>query len=139
MRFPGRVRPSRSSGQVEVVTQARGSRAVLTVANTGPVVPAAAIDRLFQPFQRPAADRTGHGDGRGLGLSIVQAIAGAHHAAITAHPQPRGGLLIDVNFPAGPAGGAFTSAQYPSGEHLSCRADIRHGKGAGFLAARHRD
>ena len=50
--------------------------------NTGPAVPATAIDPLLQPFQRLGADRTGHGDGLGLGLSIVQAIAQAHHAAL---------------------------------------------------------
>jgi signal transduction histidine kinase len=86
-------------GQVEVITQTRDSRAVLTVTNTGPPVPSAAIDRLFQPFQRLTADRTSRGDGLGLGLSIVQAIASAHHATITARPQPEGGLLIQVTFP----------------------------------------
>jgi signal transduction histidine kinase len=45
------------------------------VINTGAVIPAAAIDRLLQPFQRLGSDRTGHEDGLGLGLSIVQASA----------------------------------------------------------------
>jgi signal transduction histidine kinase len=93
------LRHNLPGGQVEVTTGTRGSRAVLTVANTGPVVPAEAIDRLFQPFQRLTADRTSRGDGLGLGLPIVQAIASAHHATITARPRPEGGLLIEVNFP----------------------------------------
>jgi signal transduction histidine kinase len=104
------LRHNLPGGQVEVTTGTRASRAVLTVANTGPVVPAAAIDRLFEPFQRITADRTSHGDGLGLGLSIVQAIASAHHAAITARPQPRGGLLIEVAFP-----GAQISSPIPHG------------------------
>jgi signal transduction histidine kinase len=86
-------------GRIEVTTETEGSHAVLTVANTGPPVPAAAMDRLFQPFQRLSADRTGRGDGHGLGLSIVQAIARAHRATITAQPRPGGGLLIAVAFP----------------------------------------
>ena len=94
------MRHNLPGGHVEVSSQTRGSRAVLTVANTGPVVPAAAIDRLFQPFQRLAADRTSRGDGYGLGLSIVQAIADAHHATITARPRPEGGLCIEVSFPS---------------------------------------
>jgi signal transduction histidine kinase len=94
------LRHNLPGGQVEVITATRSTRAVLTVANTGPVVPAAAIDQLFQPFQRLAADRTSHGDGLGLGLSIVQAIASAHHATITARPRPEGGLLIEVAFPS---------------------------------------
>ena len=87
-------------GHIEISTQTRDSRAVLTVANTGPMVPAAAIDQLFQPFQRLTPDRTRRGDGLGLGLSIVQAIASAHHATVTAHPRPTGGLHIEVTFPS---------------------------------------
>ena len=92
------LRYSLPGGQVDVVT-GTGDCAVLAVANTGPAVPAAAIDRLFQPFQRLAADRTSRGDGLGLGLSIVNAIASAHHATITARPRPEGGLSIEVSFP----------------------------------------
>jgi signal transduction histidine kinase len=86
-------------GRVDVTTGTRNSRAVLSVANTGPAVPAAAVDQLFQPFQRLGTDRTSRGEGLGLGLSIVQAIADAHSASITACPQPGGGLLVEVTFP----------------------------------------
>ena len=86
-------------GSVEVATGTRDSRAFLSVANTGPVVPAEAVDRLLQPFQRLAADRTGHGEGLGLGLSIVQAITQAHGATLTIRPQPSGGLHAEVSFP----------------------------------------
>ncbi len=86
-------------GRVDVTTSTAASRAVLSVANTGPAVPAAAVDRLFQPFRTLATDRTGRGEGLGLGLAIVQAIADAHGAAITASPQPEGGLRIEVTFP----------------------------------------
>jgi len=77
----------------------RDSRAVLSVSNTGPAVPAAAVDRLLRPFQRLGADRTGHAEGLGLGLSIVQAIAQAHGAALVVRPQPGGGLRVEVSFP----------------------------------------
>lgn len=86
-------------GRVEVSTGTRNSRAVLSVLNTGPAVPAAAVERLFQPFQRLAVGRTSRSEGLGLGLSIVQAIADAHGASITARPQPGGGLLVEVTFP----------------------------------------
>ena len=94
------LRHNLPGGWVEVTTATTDSRAVLTVANTGPVVPAAAVGRLFQPFQRLDTERTSRGDGFGLGLSIVQAIAETHGATITACPQPGGGLLIHVTFPA---------------------------------------
>jgi signal transduction histidine kinase len=69
---------------------------VLTVTNTGPVVPPEEVARLFEPFQRLAV-RTG--DGLGLGLSIVAAIATAHDATVAAEPRPEGGLVVTVTFP----------------------------------------
>ncbi len=93
------LRHNAPGGHIEVVTGTRDSRAVLSVINTGPLVPAAAIGRLLQPFQRLAPDRTGHGEGLGLGLSIVQAIARAHEAALSIRPQPSGGLHVEVSFP----------------------------------------
>jgi signal transduction histidine kinase len=86
-------------GSVEIGTRTAGRQAVLSIVNTGPRVPAAALDRLFQPFQRMTADRTSHSEGIGLGLSIVQAIAEAHGATITALALPDGGLLVEVAFP----------------------------------------
>lgn len=72
--------------------------AVLTVTNTGPIIPPDDVDRLFQPFQRLDPHRTHHKDGHGLGLSIVRAIASAHDAIITVHPQTEGGLCVAVTF-----------------------------------------
>jgi signal transduction histidine kinase len=75
-----------------------GDRATLTVTNTGPVVPAGEVDRLLQPFQRLSGDRTRHGEGVGLGLSIVAAVAGAHDAVLSVRPRPEGGLEVQVHF-----------------------------------------
>jgi signal transduction histidine kinase len=101
-------------GHVEIVTGARDSHAVLVVTNTGPIVPAEAVDELLRPFQRLVTDRTGHGQGLGLGLSIVQAIADAHGANLMIRPQSGGGLRIEVAFPqptTGHATGHATDAQ----------------------------
>jgi signal transduction histidine kinase len=87
-------------GVVEVTTSTAGRRAVISVANTGPLVPAGDITRLFQPFQRRAPDRTGSDEGLGLGLSIVHAIATAHDAQIEAGPGLQGGLTVVIGFPA---------------------------------------
>ena len=86
-------------GHVEITTATRHEHAYLTVTNTGPVVSADEIPRLFQPFQRLNGTRTQHKDGHGLGLSIVQAIATAHNATITTRAQPNGGLAIEITFP----------------------------------------
>ncbi len=74
-----------------MMTGRRGDVALLSITNPGPVVDAGAVDRLTQPFERLATERTGHGDGSGLGLSIVQAIVNAHAGSLTLRPR-RGGL-----------------------------------------------
>jgi len=53
----------------------------------------------YQRFQRLDGRRAQHKGGHGLGLSIVQAIATAHGAAISASALPMGGLSLDVIFP----------------------------------------
>jgi signal transduction histidine kinase len=90
-----------AGGGVHVSTTTREGQAILSVANDGPVIPAEELDRLQQPFQRLGADRTSHGDGHGLGLSIVYAIATAHKASLAVNPQPAGGLHAEVRFPNG--------------------------------------
>ena len=86
-------------GHVWVSTGVNDGKAVLSVANTGPVVSPDEVNRLFQPFQRLDGRRTHGKNGHGLGLSIVQAIATAHGAAITAAASPDGGLSVTVTFP----------------------------------------
>jgi len=93
------VRHNVADGRVQVATEMTDGRAVLSVTNTGPRIPPAGLDRLFQPFQRLDPRRANYKDGHGLGLSIVRAIATAHDATITAHPGPDGGLSVSVVFP----------------------------------------
>jgi signal transduction histidine kinase len=93
------VRHNVAGGHVEVRTGVKDGGAVLSVTNTGPLIPPAEVDRLFQPFQRLDPRRASYQDGHGLGLSIARAIATAHDATITAHPLPDGGLSVRVSFP----------------------------------------
>jgi signal transduction histidine kinase len=93
------LRHNDPSGWIEVRTGTPAGRPTLSVANSGPLIPAADVARLFLPFQRHRPDRTGHDEGLGLGLSIVDGIAHAHAAEVTAHPRPAGGLTVTVRFP----------------------------------------
>jgi signal transduction histidine kinase len=90
-------------GTVEVATSRSGGESRIAISNTGPVVAAADVDRLFSPFERLGAARTSRSSGHGLGLAIVKAIAVAHGAVVTAVPRPDGGLHVLVNFPEGVA------------------------------------
>jgi signal transduction histidine kinase len=93
------IRHNLPGGWVQIQTSSRAGRAELSVANSGPAVPPAEIDRLLRPFQRLGADRTGHREGHGLGLSIVAAVAAAHHADLHVRARPEGGLQVVVCFP----------------------------------------
>ncbi|MEU8028592.1 HAMP domain-containing sensor histidine kinase [Streptomyces sp. NPDC049099] len=84
---------------VEVNTEVQHGQAVLTVTNTGPVVPAYEIDNLFEPFRRLRTERTGSDKGVGLGLSIVRSVARAHGGHIVAQPRDGGGLVMRVTLP----------------------------------------
>jgi signal transduction histidine kinase len=98
------IRHNVPGGWAEIETGTADGRAVVRVRNTGPVIPLAEVDRLFQPFQQLGDERVrrGYGGGHGLGLAIVRAIAAAHGAEITASPQTEGGLDITVSFPPVP-------------------------------------
>jgi signal transduction histidine kinase len=91
------IRHNVHGGRVAVEVLARADEGVFAISNTGPHVPADEVRRLLQPFQRLAPDRTG--DGVGLGLSIVAAIATAHDAALDIQPGEEGGLSVEVRFP----------------------------------------
>ena len=85
------------------------SAAVLRVVNTGPVIPADEVERLFLPFTR-LDDRTRH-DGFGLGLTLVASIATVHDGTVEATALPTGGLDITVRLPRRDNA---TSAQSPA-------------------------
>jgi signal transduction histidine kinase len=93
------VRHNVPGGTVDVMTVERDGHAVLSVANSGPVIPPGEIGRLRQPFQRLEATRITNADGHGLGLAIVDAIATAHGATLSTRPRAGGGLHVEVSFP----------------------------------------
>jgi signal transduction histidine kinase len=94
------IRHNLPRGRIEVATRSEAGRAVLAVANTGPLIRAGELSRLFKPFERLDPRRRAGADGTGLGLAIVQSVADAHNATIAAHPRPGGGLEMEVCFPS---------------------------------------
>jgi signal transduction histidine kinase len=93
------IRHNLPGGHVEISTALTTAGAAISVSNTGTLVPPNAVEDLFQPFRQLGTQRTRHGQGHGLGLAIVRAIADAHGAALTARARPAGGLDIRVTFP----------------------------------------
>ncbi len=83
------------------VTTGDDGRPWLRVHDEGPGVPAEVLERLGRPFFRADAARSSGGSG--LGLSIVQRLAGLHGAEVTFASTPGQGFTADVHFPPAPA------------------------------------
>ena len=93
------IRHNHPGGWVEVVTDRGDQKASVTVRNSGDPVPPAEVDRLFEPFQRLAPQRTADGRSTGLGLAIVRSIVGAHGGTVMAAANAGGGLTVTVTLP----------------------------------------
>ncbi|WP_020575913.1 sensor histidine kinase [Actinopolymorpha alba] len=108
------IRHNQPGGWVEVVTGHGGGEAVVTVRNSGDRISPTEVDRLFEPFQRLASDRTAGSRSTGLGLAIVRSIVHAHGGTVTAAPNTGGGLTVTLKLPAGHAPQASDSSQTDS-------------------------
>ncbi len=86
-----------TAGTITISTTTEDATSVLRVVNTGAVVPADMVERLFLPFTR-LNDRTRH-DGFGLGLTLVSSIAAVHGGTVDAIAVPAGGMDISVHLP----------------------------------------
>jgi len=86
-------------GRIEVLLKDAGDGVEFQVQDSGPGVPAAMRDKLFERFFRE-----GSGTGAGLGLSIVQRIVELHRGSISLEDSPLGGLAVRVRLPRQRAG-----------------------------------
>ena len=128
----GNQRSLTAGGAVWVTAGTEAGKAVLTVANSGPVIPPGDVARLLQPFQRRASARVrsrlgpgpGAEGGLGLGLPVVQAITEAHGGAIALWTRVGGGLTVRLTIPAAPQ----PAADAPVADAFAARPpEPRHG------------
>jgi len=82
-------------GQVTVRCGTRGAEAYLEVEDSGPGIPEAERERVFERFYRLPDSP---GEGSGLGLAIVREIAQVHRAQIRLDNPQTGGTRIEVSF-----------------------------------------
>ena len=104
------VRYTPPGGRVDLSTGVDGGRPWLEVADTGPGIPAAERERVFDRFYRLPGTAA---SGSGLGLAIVRAIADRSGATVALGETPGGGLTVRVTFP--PRGGAETAPAAAAG------------------------
>jgi two-component system OmpR family sensor kinase len=101
-----------AGGTVDVAIVRTATASWLSVTDTGPGIPPAERQRVFDRFYR---GNNVHASGSGLGLAIVKAVAERHQGHITLEErEPSPGLVVRVMFPAldasAPAVGTLTES-----------------------------
>lgn len=89
------IRYAGRGASITVGAQADGADAVVSVEDTGPGVPEADHDRIFQRFARA----THEGNGCGLGLAIVKEIVERSHGSVYLQSVQPHGLRAEVRLP----------------------------------------
>lgn len=97
------IRYTQEGSSVEIALK-RGARAgtseaVLQVSDSGPGVPADALQKLFEPFYRLDDARGRQTGGVGLGLAITERAVRFHGGKVSALNRPEGGLMVEIRLP----------------------------------------
>lgn len=74
----------------------------IQVCDTGPGIPEAEKERIFEPFERIERTERDEMKGLGLGLSIVKGYVQAHGGTISVADAPGGGACFSLSFPVTP-------------------------------------
>jgi signal transduction histidine kinase len=82
-----------ASGHVEIRTSGRGREVTVEIDDSGPGIPAAESEKVFEPFY------TTRKKGTGLGLAVVRSIAEAHGGEVKVVASPLGGARFTVILP----------------------------------------
>ncbi|HEY2435486.1 MAG TPA: ATP-binding protein [Vicinamibacterales bacterium] len=95
---------SPDGGRITVTVTAAAGRLRLRLADEGPGIPPADLQRVFERFYRVDKARTRDGrdpGGTGLGLSIVRHLVGLHGGTISAANAAPHGAVFTIDLPAG--------------------------------------
>jgi two-component system OmpR family sensor kinase len=76
-----------------------GGRVRIEIADEGPGIPEADLDRVFERFWRADASRTRANGGSGLGLAIVAAIVAAHGGTAAVRSTVGTGTTVTIDLP----------------------------------------
>ena len=81
--------------RVQVSTTQRDGEVRLSVADTGPGIPADRLSQIFEPFYTTKSE----GSGMGMGLAIARGIVEAHDGRMAAENNPAGGATVWFSVP----------------------------------------
>jgi len=93
------IKYNRDGGEVRVASATRDGRVRLSVTDDGPGIAPELMDRLFEPFERLGAERSGV-EGTGLGLALSKGMVQAMGGTIIADSEPGVGTSMTVELAA---------------------------------------
>jgi len=93
------MRYSPQGQPVSVSIDRTGSALVIRIKDRGPGVPAADLERIFEPFYRVAESRDRDSGGEGIGLAITAQVMKAHGGTAQASNSAAGGLEVRLSLP----------------------------------------
>ncbi|MFN2258675.1 MAG: sensor histidine kinase, partial [Parasphingopyxis sp.] len=85
--------------RARVAVRREAGQALIEIADEGPGIDAADLERVFEPFARLEGSRNRERGGTGLGLALARAIVRDHGGALTLENGEEGGLLAVVALP----------------------------------------
>jgi len=97
------VRYTPTGSPIEVSAQLKGEQVEISVADRGPGIPEADLERVFDKFYRVLNGQplAGYPTGSGLGLAVCKGLVEAHGGRIWAELREGGGLIVFVVLPVG--------------------------------------
>jgi two-component system, OmpR family, phosphate regulon sensor histidine kinase PhoR len=91
---------SPEGGTVSLTAAVSGERVTIEVADTGPGIPAADLQRVFERFYRVDKSRVRNPGGTGIGLAIVKNLVELIGGTVVARNGDQGGAVFTVSVPA---------------------------------------
>lgn len=90
------IRYAGGRGPIRLAVTREDGRVRIAVEDSGPGVPAEALERLGEPFYRPEEARSRETGGVGLGLAIVRSAVAACGGEVTFSNRPEGGFRAEI-------------------------------------------
>jgi signal transduction histidine kinase len=86
-------------GRADVSLSTVSGELLIAIADAGPGLPEAELERVFEPFYRMESSRSRDTGGVGLGLAIVRQIARSHGGEVMLENRAAGGLRAVLRLP----------------------------------------